>query len=155
MNKYICIITITLSLLVVSFNGCISSGADVQILSVQINPLKKIIQHPNITEPLEIPYYNYFVTLFLKNMGNENTKSRIDLDIKYWNEEANEWQVEYKYNSDSEIIDLNASEYYNLTLNATRYKMSDDEEIQIKIQVFIFQNNEWYITDEYEKIFDF
>lgn len=155
MKKYLVTLILTINFIFNIFSGCISSGPDVQILSVQINPLKKIVQHPNITEPLEIPYYNYFVTLFLKNIGNEDAKARIDLDLKYWNEDNNEWQIKYKHNSDSETIDLNASEYYNLTLNATRYKMSDDEEIQFKIQAYILQDDEWIITDDYEKVFDF
>ena len=155
MKKYLFTLIIINSIIFIIFGGCISSGPEVQILSVQINPLKKIVQHPNITEPLEIPYYNYFVTLLLKNIGDKNAKARIDLYLNYWNETNNEWQLEYKYNSDSEIINLNASEYLNITLNATRYKMTEGGEIQVNIEVFVFKNDDWYLTDDYEKTSDF
>ena len=135
--------------------GCIKSGPDVQILSVQINPLKKMVQHPNITEPFEIPYYNYFVTIFLNNIGNEDAKTRIDLDIKKWNNDTDKWEVRYKHNSNSAELDLNASEFYNFTINATRYKLFEGEEFQINIKAYVFQDDEWILTDEYEKVFDF
>jgi len=154
MKKRLVIVGIVVLLISVGgLSGCILSGAnaDIKIVSVDINDFEQIKTYP-YTNLGDVPYITYNITINLKNIGNEGTKARIDLEVQYWNEDTDEWRSSSVINDNSETVYIEAGSTMTKTMSVYNWKILPNESDKIKIDVYKFKNEGWYITDSYEKL---
>lgn len=148
------------ALMVVSIgilSGCTSKGADVKIISVDIEQSVEMKQWEDVL-PGEIPniapYVTYNVTVNLKNVGDEGIKTRIDLKVQCWNEYTSEWQMAFAYNTDSDTVYVDAGDTTTVTMSVSDWKLFSDESNRIYIETYQYEDDSyWDKTDSYEKLY--
>lgn len=110
--------------------------------------LPPLIQHPRFnTPPFNSTYNTYNVTVNLKNIGDEGTKTQIYLGPQHWNEGMNDW-----YAASAEYIDtvyIEARHTITTIMSVTDQQHSKN---RIYIQANKFVGSDWYLSDSYEKI---
>jgi outer membrane usher protein FimD/PapC len=151
MKKHLVAIGIIFVLLIVGFGGCISPTTAIKITSVNIDENMQLKQSPFTQETYEIPYITYNVSITLENSEDYELEIKIELQVQYWNDERNQWQTDFSYNTDTRMLSIDARNSTSIKMNVSRYKEISDEEIQIGIVVSIPITGGWIISDSYEK----
>ena len=136
-------------------SGCTSKGADVKIISVDINQSEEMKQNLDVNPEgtIEFPYITYDVSVNLKNVGDEGIKTRIDLEVQYWNEYTSEWQTGFTYNTDSDTVYMDAGDTITLAMSVSDWTLLHDESNRIYIEAYQYEDDSyWDKTDYYEKL---
>jgi hypothetical protein len=150
------ILLITLMIISVGIlSGCTSKGADVKIISVDIDQSEEMKQNLDVNPDgtIEFPYITYDVTVNLKNVGDEGIKTRIDLEVQYWNEYTSEWQTGFTYNTDSDTVYIDVGDAATVTMSVSDWTLLSDESNRIYIEAYQYEDDSyWDKTDSYEKL---
>lgn len=135
MNKKLVVVGIIILLISVGLSGCTSEGANIKIISVDVDEVEIY------------PYITCNVTVNLKNIGGTGTKVQVYLGFQHWNEQMDSWYA--ASDEDIETVYVDAGYTISVTMSVTDRLHSKS---RIYIQALKRMGDDWYLSDEYEKI---